>query len=85
MTSDWIPVDQRLPDKYRKDGHLNEVLIVTKNGTQAVAYYETDENIGWHWSSYCEYDLINDSHPNNTINTENPVTHWMALPESPIT
>ena len=71
--SQWISVEERLPETTDEFGRSEDVLILDENGWRTVAMYCMPEN-KWYLSigaiqGECEYPF--------------EITHWMPIPELP--
>lgn len=69
----WIPVEERLPEREPGCVSFPDVLVIQDSGRCRVAAY--DGNGGW------KLDI--QSPPDVWVDRYDPVTHWMPLPPSP--
>ena len=76
--SDWIRIDERLPDV--KDDRSKGVLVYTSSGAIRISFLWSDA-MQMSFSHNAPYEIIDRWHKQESQGYA--VTHWMPLPEPP--
>lgn len=78
--SEWISVDDRIPDVLDDDVHSETVLVYLGRGLNRITigqYYQFGELEPYWRTGDADYEPVYSS-------DRYPVTHWMPLPEPPL-